>query len=72
MIKRHPPSGEADYLFNNPLLNEVFDRLEANAIDIIILTDKENERAEKAYELRAIRNIRNELKSLAKGKITRA
>ncbi len=62
------PSGEADYLLRHPLLNEILDRLESDAKEAIINTDDEARRATHVLEVRTIRNLRQQLTTLSKGK----
>lgn len=64
------PNGEAERLRNDPLLNELLNEIEHDALDAIINTDDEDRRAANVWEVRSIRSLRQKLKTLAKGKTT--
>jgi len=62
------PNGEADYLLNHPLINTILNALETDAIDAVINTNDEDRRLQHVFEVRAIRALRQKLKTLAEGK----
>ena len=64
------PGGEAEYLLSNQLLKQIFDDLERSAIEAAVNAKSSNDelRATSLQEVRAIRAVRRELQSLAKGK----
>lgn len=65
------PSGEAEYLLNHPLLQDIFGELEHEATEAAIETDNTVARDMLVREVRTIRNLRQKLKTLAEGKTTR-
>lgn len=67
------PLGEAQYLLEHKLLNEIFDKLEHDATERAIharASDDETRRTS-LEEVRAIRHVRAELKTLAEGSTNR-
>lgn len=66
------PSGVAHHLLTHPMLVEILDRLERDAIEAAIDTDDFERRDQKVRDVRAIRNLRLELMTLAEGKTNQA
>lgn len=62
------PSGEAHRLLNSPLLAEILDQFEQDAVNAVVMTDDEAKRDGHVHEVRAVRNLRQQLKTLAEGK----
>ena len=62
------PSGEAERLLTHPLIVQTLDELEGDAVEAIIHTDDVDRRALFVFEVRAIRSLREKLKTLAEGK----
>lgn len=62
------PSGEAERLLSHPLLNELLDIQERDAIELSINTEDEGRRWQAVLTVRAIRELRRKLKTLAEGK----
>lgn len=65
------PSGEADYLLSHPLLSEILNGIESDAVEAAIETDDTVTRDQLIREIRAVRTLRQTLKTLAEGKTTR-
>ena len=66
-------NGEAEYLLNNDLLKEIFDKLESDALETAVnapLIDDETRRIATG-EVRAIRSVRRKLKALCAPTIPR-
>jgi hypothetical protein len=63
------PSGEAEFLKSNPLLNKILDDMEMDALNTCVNLDMaEHEmRQTTVLEVRAIRSLRRKLHDLAKG-----
>ena len=61
------PNGEAERLLSHPLIGEILDALEREALDAIVDTDDETRRAHRVWEVRAVRSLRRTLKALAAG-----
>ncbi len=59
--------GHAEYLRDDQLLNAIFDELEGAAMEAAIWTDmsKEDARKNLILEIRAIKNVREKLATLA-------
>ncbi|CCO44668.1 conserved hypothetical protein [Vibrio nigripulchritudo SOn1] len=68
MAHKASPNGEAERLLNHPLIHQILDDLERDALDAIINTNDERHRAEHVWEVRSIRSLRQKLKTLAEGK----
>ncbi|MEG9884914.1 MAG: hypothetical protein V6Z86_10005 [Hyphomicrobiales bacterium] len=62
------PCGEAERLLTHPLIERTLDTLEGDAVEAIIHTDDADRRALRVFEVRAIRSLREKLKTLAEGK----
>ena len=65
------PNGEAERLADDPILKSILDELEENAMEIAVhakIHDDETRRST-MNEIRAIRNLRQKIKEIAKGKI---
>jgi len=62
------PNGEAERLSHHPLLNEILDAFEQDALNGAVNTDDEERRNQHVHEVRAVRNLRQKLKTLAEGK----
>ena len=70
MARDDLPNGEAERLLNHPLINEIFDELENDAMEVAVqakASDDETRRTS-MNEIRAIRSLRQKLKTLAEGK----
>lgn len=65
-----PPSGAALALLHDPLLNEILDAMESEAIERGILANPsdDEQRRVSMMEARAIRSLREQLKTRAAGK----
>ena len=65
------PNGEAERLVEHPIINEIFDELERDAMEMSIQSKASDDETRRTMmnEIRAIRALRQKLKSLAKGKI---
>ncbi len=64
-----PPSGAAQQLLSNPLLNEILDEMERGAVEAAVnapLSDDEQRRVS-TMEVRAIRSLRSQLEIRAAG-----
>lgn len=68
------PSGHAQQLCDDRLLNEIFDKLEAKAVEAAISAPSSDDemRLTSVLKVKAIRSVRAELQSLAKGKTNRS
>jgi hypothetical protein len=64
------PSGAAQHLVDSPILNEIFDALETDAIEQMISARPADDecRSLLAMEVRAIRSVRKQLSERASGK----
>lgn len=51
-------------LLNNPLLNEIFDRLEKDATELCIFAENDTDRASAAMNVRAIRSFRSDCEAM--------
>lgn len=67
------PSGHAEHLLNDPVLNEIFDALEHRANETILAAkpDEDDTRRFHAMEVNAIRSVRAQLAARAAGKAKR-
>lgn len=63
-------NGEAEYLLSNQLLKQIFDDLERSATERAVAAKPSDDetRATSLQEVRAIRAVRSQLESLARGK----
>lgn len=68
-----PPNGAAQRLIDDPLVTEILASLETEATERALDTrpDQEPDRALARCEVQAIRALREQLKTLAKGKTKR-
>jgi len=66
------PNGEAERLLNHPLFNEIFDGLENDAMEVAVQAKPSDDETRRTSmnEIRAIRSLRQKLKTLAEGKTT--
>lgn len=64
------PSGEAQTLLDSPMLNDIFDDLEARAFEGIVsaMSADDETRRLLSMEVQAIRSVRKQLASRAAGK----
>ncbi len=64
------PNGEAERLLNHPLINEIFDELESDAMEIAVHAKPSDDETRRTSmnEVRAIRALRQKLKTLSEGK----
>lgn len=62
--------GEAEYLLGNQLLNDIFSKLVDDALERAVNADPSNDEARRTatQEVRAIRAVQHQLKTLAEGK----
>lgn len=66
--------GEAERLADHPLLNKIFDELERDAMEngVYAKSDDDVKRREAMHQVRAIRDVREELKRRAAPPVNRA
>lgn len=66
------PNGEAERLLNHPLFDEIFDELENGAMEVAVQAKPSDDETRRTSmnEIRAIRSLRQKLKTLAEGKTT--
>lgn len=66
------PNGDAEMLLNHPLINQIFDGLEADAMETSVYANPSDDETRRTAmnEVRAIRALRLKLKTLAEGKTT--
>ena len=71
MDDRGTPNGEAMRLVRHPIIQAIFDELEADAMEIAVQAKMKDDETRRSMmnEIRAIRALRQKLKSLAKGKV---
>jgi hypothetical protein len=64
------PSGEASRLLQDPYLNEIFDGMETDALERCVAAQPSDHetRQTSTMEVRAIRSLRQKLKTFAEGK----
>lgn len=67
------PSGEAQTLLDSPLLNEIFDAIEADAFEGIVSAKSADDETRRllSMEVQAIRSVRKQLSTRAAGKAKR-
>jgi len=67
------PNGEAQRLHSDPFLNKILDQMEASAFERCVNAKPSDDEARRAAstEVRAIRSLRTQLKTLAEGKTKR-
>lgn len=66
------PSGAAEALLKDPILNEIFDALEKEAIETVLAAtgpDSDDTRRFHSMEANAIRSVRGKLAERASGKV---
>jgi hypothetical protein len=63
------PNGEAERLLNHPLFNEIFDALESDAMEVAVQAKPSDDETRRTAmnEIRAIRSLRQKLKTRASG-----
>lgn len=68
------PNGNAQRLQDDPLLNEILDKMEKDALERCVFADPSDDemRRVSTMEVRAIKSLRAQLKTLAEGKAKRA
>jgi len=64
------PSGEAKRLFEDPYLNEILDGMETDALERCVAAQPSDHETRQisTLEVRAIRSLRQKLKTFAEGK----
>ncbi|QAX31307.1 hypothetical protein [Leisingera sp. NJS204] len=70
MTEAARPSGAAQRLLNDPLLNEILDEMERDAFEtgVNAAPPNDEQRRNSMMEVRAIRSLRQQLKTRAAGK----